>query len=441
MNDHKVQGTGKPPLPFSLGLKLSVMMFLQYAIWGAWLPLFFAFLTEHRGYTGEQAGNLFAIGAIGALLAPFLAGQIADRYFSTEKFLGLSHILGGLLVLQLAYLESYAALLVFALLYSIIYAPTLSLTNSLAFHHLPDRDRDFGKVRVWGTIGWIAVGIAMGQYLYLSPVPAGASEADIRAIHVARMADSFIVSGVLGLILGIYCFFLPKTPPQKGKQAFAAGEAMGEIKTNPLLTLFLVAFPVSCIHQFYFVRTEGFLGSLTQGTAGESAVVKIINNVFGVGGGPMTIGQISEIAVLAMMPWVATRLSRKFLLAIGLGAYVLRFLIFAYMPALAYPALALHGVCFGFFFFVAFIVVDENTSSDVRASAQSLFNLIIIGLGVIVGNYAAGQVDRLALREDGTTDFSILFGIPMWIAIACLVALLVFYPGKRLTRPTEQAAA
>ena len=415
--DLELRGGSAPPLDSVLRFKLSVMMFLQYAIWGAWLPLFFEFLTKHRGLSGGDVGTLFAIGAIGALLAPFVAGQIADRYFSTEKFLGISHLLGAALVWQLAELESYNSLLVFGLLYSIIYAPTLSLTNSLSFHHLPDRDRDFGKVRVWGTVGWIAVGIGMGQWLLR-----------VHDAEVAGMADAFRLSAILGAALGVFCFFLPNTPPKKGTSPFAAGAALKEVRRNPLLTLFLIAFPISCIHQFYFVRTVGYLCAL-------EARSPMIDAIFGVGGGPMTIGQISELVVLALMPYAATRFSRKSLLTIGVVAYILRFAIFAYIPTAAavVPALALHGICFGCFFFVAFLIVDEETTADVRASAQSLFNLIVVGVGVIVGNYVAGQID-LIVTTDGVTDYQQLFAIPMWVAVACLIALIIFYPNRRIAR-------
>src|SRR6185295_18817383 len=141
-----------PPLPGKLNLQLSVMMFLQYAIWGAWLPLFFSFAFEYRKIPIEQVGILFSLGAVGALAGPFISGQIADRYFNTEKFLAISHFVGAIMVWRLAKIESYSGLVIFGVLYSMIYAPTLALTNSLAFHHLPDRDRDFGKVRVWGTV-------------------------------------------------------------------------------------------------------------------------------------------------------------------------------------------------------------------------------------------------------------------------------------------------
>ncbi|MFQ5504566.1 MAG: MFS transporter, partial [Planctomycetota bacterium] len=190
--------------------------------------------------------------------------------------------------------------------------------------------------------------------------------------------------------------------------------------------LSLIAFPISCVHQFYFVRTEEFLGHL-------EVQSPLIATIFGVGGGPMTIGQIAEIFVLAAIPFLAKRTSRKTLLAIGLLAYILRFAVFAYLPqpAAVYPALALHGICFGCFFFVCFMIVDEETTADVRASAQGFFALIIFGFGPIVGNYAAGQVDRLALDEAGRIDYAILFSTPMWVVVACLVAHLLFYPGRR----------
>ncbi len=430
--------TSAPPLSGNVNRRLSLMMFLQYAIWGAWLPLFFPFLTEHRGFSGEAAGTLFAIGAIGALVAPFVAGQIADRWFNTEKYLGISHLLGAVLVWQLADVESYTNFVVFGLLYSVLYAPTLSLTNSLAFHHMPDRDRDFGKVRVWGTIGWIVVGIGIGQWLLYNHTP---ETGDVRGSQVAGMADAFRLSAILGVIMGIYCFTLPKTPPQKGTETFAPWAALGEIKrdwkTNPLFWLFVVTLPVACVHQFYFVHTAGFLSTIETG-AGDT-----INKIFGVGGGGlMTIGQMAEILVLAAMPFIAKRLSRKSLLTTGLAAYVARFGIFALVPEpwAVIPALALHGLCFGCFFFIAFMIVDERTTGDVRASAQSLFSLMVFGVGVILGNWFAGQVAGAADGPSGM-DYQTLFGIPAIIAAACFLLVRLFYPRGRAPAGAEPTSS
>lgn len=423
--------------PTSVGVRLSVMMFLQYAIWGAWLPLLWPFLSGHRGFDGDQIGHMFMVGAIGALVAPFIAGQIADRHFSTEKFLGISHIAGGLLVWQLGRLEGYWAFLGFSLAYSLIYSPTLPLTNSLSFHHLVDRDRDFGRVRVWGTVGWIAVGIGIGQWLAYRHTPAGVSDEAQLAAQYAGMSDAFRLSGALGILMGLYCFTLPKTPPSPGRRQSATAEALGEIRHNPLLLLFLLAVPISCIHQFYFVHTAAFLGQFQSKTAGA------INQVFGVGGGGlMTLGQMAEICVLATIPLVAKKVSRKLLLAVGIAAYALRMYVFAYVGGLASGTgipevallmfgVALHGLCFGCFIFVAFMIVDEETTGDVRASAQSLFNLVIVGVGIIVGSYiAASIVPRLATTDD-VIDYRVLFSVPMWASLACLVVLLIFYPGGR----------
>jgi nucleoside transporter len=411
------------------------MMFLQYAIWGAWLPLLWPFLAGHRNFSPTEIGNMFAVGAIGAIVAPFIAGQIADRWFNTEKFLAISHILGGILVWQLASLESYTSFLYFSLAYSLVYSPTLSLTNSLAFHHLPDRDRDFGKIRIWGTVGWIAVGIGIGQWLLYQHTPTGATPEVVSAAQAEGMADAFKLSGALGIAMGIFCFFLPSTPPAKEKKTSAIGGALGTIKHQPLITLFLIAVPISCVHQFYFVHTAPFLGQFQNQAEG---FINIVNKIVGVGGGGlMTIGQMMELAVLAFIPLFAKKVSRKALLCTGIVAYTLRMFLFAYGPMfpadLQLPAIILgvsmHGFCFGCFIFVAFMVVDEECSADVRASAQSLFNLVIVGIGIIVGSLIAGKVAEIS-TVDGDMNYTKLFSYPMWAALGCLIFMMAVYPNK-----------
>jgi len=425
-----------------LKVRLSLMMFLQYAIWGAWLPILYPFLSGHRGFKPEQIGTMFAVGAVGSIVAPFIAGQVADRYFSTEKFLGISHIVGGLLVWQLSEITTYSGFLWFSLAYSLIYSPTLSLTNSISFHHLPDRDKDFGKVRLWGTIGWIAVGIGIGQWLLHTYTPEGATGEALEKARFGGMADAFRLSAVLGIALGAYCFTLPHTPPDRTKKTNATFAAIGEVRRQPLLTLFLLAVPVSCIHQFYFVHTSGFLGQYQTKATG---LVDSINSIFGVGGGGlMTIGQMSEILVLAAIPLVAKSLSRKSLLTIGLAAYAARMALFAYVGPISQATgiaevpilmvgVALHGLCFGCFIFVSFLVIDENTTPDVRASAQTLFGLVIFGIGIIVGSQVAGWVANRATDEaTKAVNYTTMFSYPMWAALACLVLFAMAYPsGKK----------
>lgn len=420
----------------SIRMRLSMMMFLQYAIWGAWLPILYPFISGFRKFTDTQVSAVFAAGAAGAILGPFIAGQLADRRFSTERMLAASHFIGAALVWFLADTAEFWPFVVISALYGLIYAPTLALTNSLAFAHLPDRDRDFGPVRLWGTIGWIAVGILVGQLLLRQHTPSGVPQAEVEAAQNAGRAVAFQISAILGVVMGFYCLTLPKTPPSpRPKQQSALGEALGEIAMQPLLLLFAIAIPVSMVHQFHFVHTTGFLTKLQSDPAAEG-FVKWINGILGVGGGGlMTIGQMSEIAVLAMMPILATKLSRKTLLLTGIAAYALRMAIFAYAPdniGLVIAGLALHGLCFGCFIFVAFMVVDENTSPDVRATAQNLFNLVIIGLGIIVGSWFAGSiVAPWAKGESGVMDFTKLFSVPMWMAAGCFLIMLLGYPAKK----------
>ncbi len=427
--------------PAMLRTRLSLMMFLQYAIWGAWLPILYPFLMGHRGFDLAQTGNCLAAGAVGAIFGPFIAGQLADRLFSTEKLLFASHLVGAVLVWMLGTVETYGSFVALSFLYGFVYAPTIALTNSLTFAHIENRDRDFGPVRLWGTIGWIVAGIAVGQVLLRMHSPDGASAEELLVAQNAGRAFAFQLSAILGVAMAIYCLTLPHTPPAgrgEAKDRMAWKAALAEIRLQPLVTLFLIAVPVSMIHQFYFVFTSDFVGGIQAAaqSAGADAFASAVNNVLGVGGGGlMTIGQMTEIGVLALMPLLAPKLSRKTLLAIGLVAYAARMALFAYFPELG-PVLlgvALHGLCFGCFIFVAFMVVDERTTPDVRATAQNLFNLVIVGIGIIVGSWFAGSiVGPWALDpETSAMNFTRLFSVPMWMSVACLAALLVFYPGGR----------
>ncbi len=427
--------------------RLSFMMFLQYAIWGAWLPILYPFLMGHRGFSLDQTGMCLMAGAVGALAGPFIAGQLADRSIATEKLLAVSHFIGAFLVYFLSTAATVELFVALSFLYGLVYAPTLALTNSISFANLQDRDRDFGPVRLWGTIGWIAAGIAVGQILYRFYTPGGdgATAEVVAASQNAGRAIAFEISAVLGVIMAGYCLTLPHTPPTaNAKERTAWLEALGEVRKQPLLTLFLIAIPISMVHQFYFVFTSQFVGGIqnSAASANADAFAKLVNEVLGVGGGGlMTIGQMTELAVLALMPFLATSVSRKSLLLIGIAAYALRMALFAYAPELPFVLLgvALHGLCFGCFIFVAFMVVDENTTPDVRASAQNFFNLIIIGIGIIVGSLfatsVAGRYAQFVTPEGATAmNYEKLFSVPMWMALVCFVLMLVFYPSKTVKK-------
>jgi len=412
-------------------------MFLQFAIWGAWLPILYPFLLGYRGFSLTETGLCLSAGAVGAIFGPFIAGQLADRVMSTEKLLGISHLIGAVLVYMLGTSDTFIEFAILSGVYGFVYAPTIALTNSLTFHHLPNRDRDFGKVRLWGTVGWIAAGIVVGQYLRIWSTPTGVPLEEIASAQNAGRAFAFTISAVLGIIMGIYCFTLPHTPPSKSAtNKLAWFETLREIRMQPLVTLFIIAVPVSIIHQFYFVYTSDFVTGI-QNSAGSDAANSFangINTVLGVGGGGlMTIGQMSEIVVLACMPLLTIKFSKKTLLCTGLFAYGLRMAIFAYFPTLipVIIGVALHGLCFGCFIFVAFMVVDEYCSKDIRATAQNFFNLVIVGVGIIVGSLFATALVGEWATVDGNTDFSALFSVPMWLSVACILMLLVFYPSLK----------
>ena len=416
-----------------LRTRLSLMMFLQYAIWGAWLPILYSFLSGHLKFTGEQIGYCFSAGALGAIFGPFLAGQLADRTFATQKILGVSHLVGALLVFLMGMTGEFNYFLALSALYGLVYAPTMALTNSLAFAHIPNRDTDFGPIRVWGTVGWIAVGITVGQILFRYHTPVGVSADEVTAAQNAGRAVAFQISAGLGVLMGLYCFILPNTPPSRNaKQNTAWLEAFGEVAKMPLVLLFLIAVPVSIIHQFYFVQADAFIGSVQASIVEKGAFEKTISEVFGVGGGLMTIGQMTEILVLAMMPFLTKWFTRKHLLLIGLAAYALRMALWAFMPTLPFvmAGIALHGLCFGCFIFVAFMIVDENTTGDIRATAQSLFNLVIVGIGTIVGSIVAANIVGNWASASGTMDYAKLFTVPMWMAIGCFAIILVAYPNR-----------
>lgn len=419
------------PAPY-VRIRLSIMMFLQYAIWGAWLPILYPFLMGHRGFTLDQTGLCLMAGAVGALAGPFIAGQLADRSFATEKLLAISHFIGAILVYFLAGADKFEIFLALSFIYGLVYAPTMALTNSISFANLPDRDRDFGPVRLWGTIGWIAAGIGIGQILLRSYNDSAATLNEGRGV-------GFMIAAALGVVMAVYCLTLPHTPPTKTAEEKTAWlEGVKEVFKQPLITLFLIAIPVSMIHQFYFVFTSDFVTKIQTAANSQSANAfsDWVNKIFGVGGGGlMTIGQMTEIGVLAAIPFFAKSISRKNLLLIGLAAYAARMALFAFAPSLPTVILgiALHGFCFGCFIFVAFMVVDENTTPDIRATAQNLFNLVIVGIGIIVGSlFATSVVAKYATGGgSGEMDYAKLFSVPMYMALGCFVLMLILYPSKK----------
>jgi nucleoside transporter len=395
--------------------RLSTMMFLEYVIWGSWLPLLALYLGDVLGFSGSQIGWIFATPAIACVVALFVGGQLADRVMSTEKLLAALHVIGGIAMLALAFQTTFWAFFGIMLAYQLAYIPTMSLTNAIAFHHVQDARQDFGRIRLWGTIGWIA---ASWPFVFILAGKTG------EALEGA-LSSIFLVAAVASFALAAFSLTLPATPPGRDAQAANAPlEAIRFLAVPAILVLFVVTFMDALVHQAYFQLTSPFLER-----AGLPA-----NWIMPA----MSIGQIAEIVTMAILGAVLSRYGWRTTMAVGIAAHALRFFVYAIGdPLWLMVAInVVHGMCYAFFFAAVYIFVDEYFPKDSRASAQGLFNLLILGLGPFFGSLLWGQLADSLRTGSGDVDYRTLFQAPAWLAVAAMVLLLVAFrpsavPGPR----------
>ncbi len=399
--------------------KLSIMMFLEYVIWGSWLPLLALYLGDVLGFSGSEIGWIFATPAIACIVALFVGGQLADRVMSTEKLLAAMHAVGGAAMFALAYQTTFWSFFAIMLLYQLAYIPTMSLTNAICFHHAQDARQEFGRIRLWGTIGWIA---ASWPFVFILAGKTGT------ALESA-LASIFVVAGISSFALAAFSLTLPPTPPARGTGAANAPlEAIRFLAVPVFLVLFIVTFMDALVHQAYFQLTSPFLER-----AGLPA-----NWIMPA----MSIGQVAEIATMAALGAVLSRLGWRATMAIGIAAHAVRFFVYAIGdPLWLMVAInVVHGMCYAFFFAAVYIFVDEHFPKDSRASAQGLFNLLILGLGPFVGSLLWGNLADRLKTPAGEVDFERLFQAPAWLAVAALVLLLVaFRPAASAHGPRPTA--
>ena len=426
------------------GVRLSMMMFMQYAVWGVWLPYLANYLQGPveqggLGFTGGQVGWILGLaGSIGALAAPFLAGQVADRFMRAEIYRGILLVLGGLLKFATYYAHAYTSFLWLSIAYSIVYMPTLALTNSIAFAHLDDPEKKFPLVRVWGTIGWIVASNAfpliwLQTNLHLTALPPFL-EGVPKANTVGLFGDCLRVAGVMAVLYGIWAMFvLPKTPPTRSVESpLAFTKAFALLKHPGVLMCTAAALPISMIHQVYFIRTGPFLSFIGYQDAHIGPV--------------MSIGQFAEIAVLALLGWILSKSGYKWTLFLGCVAYFLRFAVFAVVTeetrALAAVAMALHGFCYACFFAASFIYVERAATPDIRHTVQTAYGIIILGAGPILAGVYNQWLDRFGAPSAQGGDWPSLWWTQALIgaAMAVLVAL-AFRPGISPAEAHEAAAA
>ncbi|MDZ7385614.1 MAG: MFS transporter [candidate division KSB1 bacterium] len=389
--------------------RLGIMMFLQYAIWGAWAPVLSEYLLNTLGFTGVQVGWIYAVLPLATIVAPFLGGQVADRWLASEKVIALLQLAGGVVLIVMSRITSYGTLLPLMFFYCLLYAPTLAITNSIAMINLKSSEKEFGGIRVWGTIGWIAAGWLLAAWRY-----AGQS--------VMLRGDTLFLAGIFSLIMGLQAFSLPHTPPKKeGVNPFAFLEALKMLREKNFLVFVTITFVVATELEFYYILTAPFLQSPVIGLPAKS-----ISAV-------MTIAQVAEIFVMAFLLAVfLEKYGMRNTLAIGALAWPVRYIIFAIgKPAwLVIASLALHGFCYVFFFTAAFIYVDKVAPKDIRASAQSLIAIIALGLGRFLGSLFAGWI-KDTFTVEGVTNWRMVFIVPCALTILCALAFVLFFREER----------
>jgi nucleoside transporter len=413
----------------SVRIKFSAMMFLEYFIWGAWLPLIFGYLPS-LGFDSGQCGLILNAFALASFVAMFFSTQFVDRNFAAEKFLAVSHLLGGIAILSLAWTRDFWLFFLLMLAHALCYVPTLSITNSIIFSNLKDPRRDFGFVRLWSSPGWICASWpfvflladwtkvpALGSVPFLEWLGKALGTSKTGAALQAATAGTFVAAGIASLLLSALCLTLPHTPPRRaseGVERFAWLEAVRLLKVPFVLVLFVVTFLDAAVHQCYFIWTNDFLKHV-----GIPA-----NWVMPV----MSIGQIAEIGTMAILGLALKRLGWRRTMVLGIPGQALRFGIFAFAP---FPALVVvinlvHGVCYAFFFASVYIFVDDFFPKDARASAQGLFNFLILGLGPFVANFVWPKLGDVFATSAGV-DFQKLFLVASGVALVSAASLFLFF--------------
>ncbi|MFH1738168.1 MAG: MFS transporter [bacterium] len=403
----------------NVGMKtrFGAMMFLQYAVWGAWFSVLSTAL-ENLGFTGMQMGSIYGLIPLACIISPFIGGQIADRYLNTEKFLGIAHLIGGVLMLVMAQQREFGSLYTIMFIYALFYAPTLPLTNSITFHHLSNVEREFGPIRVIGTVGWILAGIGIDR---------------LRHIFGVHPGDCFQMAGILSLLLGVFCFALPKTPPKReGANPWAFLEAIRLLRNRVFLVFILISFVVATELQFYYILTGPFLVSIGIPEANL--------------GSTMALAQCAEIVVmLFFLPWLLPRIGVRRSLTLGIVAWPIRYAIFCIGGPtwLVVASLTLHGFCYVFFFTIGQIYVDEVAPKDIRGSAQSLHTFVTLGLGLFLGSVFCGWIrdmflvtSEVAGEAVTSVNYLYVFIIPCVLTILCaIVFLLTFHEPSKKAEP------
>lgn len=391
----------------SIRLQLSIMMFVQFFIWGSWYAFIGAYLSK-IGFSGTEQGAIFSTVALGGIISPFFVGMIADRFFSAQHVLAVLHLVGGILLWIVAGVTDPTAFYWILLAHTVCFMPTLALVNTISFHQMTDTGKQFPGIRVLGTVGWIGAGILIGN------------------LDMETSANIFKIGAVSSIAFAVYAFFLPDSPPKAKGKSVSIRDVLGldalVLLKDRSYAVFTASSLLICIPlTFYYGQTSAFMEALS------------IENT----GTKMTFGQMSEIFFLLVMPLFFVRLGLKKMLLIGMFAWVLRYVLFAYADAgsaiwMLYAGIILHGICFDFFFVSGQIYVDQRAPEGIRASAQGFISFITYGVGMFIGSYVMGASIQNVTSDLGVMDWKTFWLIPSVMALVIMVLFsLVFKEPKK----------
>ncbi len=395
-------------------VKLSALMFLQYYVWGAWYVTMGTWLGETLQFSGEQIGLAYGTTALAAMISPFFVGMVADRFFATEKLLAVLHLVGGVILYLASTQTAFGPLYTVLLGYTLCFMPTLALSNSLSFRQMRDPGSEFPGVRVLGTIGWIVAGLTIGT------------------LGLEATAVPMRLAAAGSIVLGLFSLALPHTPPQKLGHRPTLGDVLGldalKLMRDRSFAVFVLGSFLVCIPlQFYYAFTNPFLNE-----------IGVVNAA-----GKMTLGQMSEIGFMLVMPWFFRRLGVKYMLVVGMAAWAARYVLFAYgdnagLVWMLYGGILLHGICYDFFFVTGQIYVDTKAPADLRAAAQGFIAFVTLGVGMFIGSWLSGLVvDRYSSSGAAGVEHAwrAIWMVPAAGAAAVLLLFAVAFREERTTAP------
>ena len=398
--------------------RLSLMMFLEFFIWGGWFVTLGTYLANNLNATGAQSAMVFATQSWGAIVAPFIIGLVADRFFNAEKILGILHLAGAVLMYLLFKADSFEAFYPYVLAYMVAFMPTLALVNSVSFNQMKDPSRDFSSIRVWGTVGWIVAGLAI-SYIF---------EWDsLSAIKMGFLQNTFLITAIASAVLGAYSFTLPATPPRvsSGKKT-SVSQMLGldalKLLANKNFLVFFVASVLICIPlAFYYQNANPFFSEI--GMANPT--------------GKMTIGQASEVGFMLLLPVFFKRFGIKVTLIAAMLAWAVRYIFFAYGNAgelsfMLITGIALHGVCYDFFFVSGQIYTNSKAGEHQKSAAQGLITLATYGVGMLVGFWVAGVITDSYSNIQHGHNWQSIWLFPAGFALAVMVLFAIFFKNEKI---------